>query len=202
MAKVKITKEEANEMMKVKGDIRGAVFKAFYSYIIDKKGEEGVRAVEKKLKELGHPLDLENIKSFQWYSQAFAAIVCLVILETFDWDESAALDMGYNGPLFSTAAKLLVKYFTTPEKGFRQIPKVWRQHVNFAEPKIFKYNKEKKYSLFRIEGYKKFHPVVYEYMKGFILRFTELLLNVKGAKIKQTKCLFWGDPYDEFRVTW
>ena len=145
MTKIKLTKEEIERIMKIKGDIRGAVFKAFYSYVIDKKGEEGVERVEKRLEDLDYSFDLEGIKSFQWYPQAFAVVVCLVILEVFDWDESAAFDIGYNGPLFSTAAKLLVKYFKTPERGFRQVPKIWRQHVNFAEPKVFKYNKEKRH---------------------------------------------------------
>lgn len=202
MSKTKITKEEADRIMKIRGDIRGAVFKAFYSYVLEHKGEKGTKMVEEKLKELGYSFELKNIKSFQWYSQAFATVVCLAILEVFGWEESTAKDIGYNGPVFSTIAKLLVKYFTFPEKGFSQVPRIWRQHVNFADTEVFDYSKEKKYTIFRVKGFKKFHPVVYEYMKGFILKFTELLLNIKNAKIDQTKCLFWGDEYDEFKVFW
>ena len=50
-----MTKEELDKIMQIKGNVRGAIFQTHAVYIRLKKGDEGVKMVEEKLKELSHP---------------------------------------------------------------------------------------------------------------------------------------------------
>lgn len=53
MTKVKLIKEEADRTIKVKDKTRGMIIKTLVEYILCKKGEVGLKNVEKRLKELG-----------------------------------------------------------------------------------------------------------------------------------------------------
>ena len=204
MTKVKITKEEIDRIMKIKGHIKGSIFQGFYYYVLDKKGKEGVEKVKKRLKELGpsFDLDLEKIDSFKWYPHSIATIVCLAILEVFDWNEEVAYDMGYHNLSHSSLARMLLRYFVTEKSFTKHNMKYWKRQVDYGEIETVETNNEEKYSITRIRSFKKFHRVVYLYTMGFMARVMELTMNVKNAKVEQTKCLFWGDPYDEFKTTW
>lgn len=200
--KNKLTKEKADKIMKVKGNIRGSVLKGYYQFILDKEGKNGVKKVEEKLKAVGYPLKLKEIDSFKWYPHSLSILLHLAILDVFEWDESKSFEMGYYGPVYSTITKFLMKYFNSLEASLKQSPKYWRKHFDFAQMSCSQHKKNKKYVIFELKGFKKFHPVAYTYTRGFLTKIMQLATKSKNVKVEQTKSLYNGDSYDEFKVTW
>ncbi len=84
MAKVRIDKAEAKKMSKLSGNVSGAIIKAYEKFILNKKGEEGVGKVEKRLAELGQSLKFAEVSTFGWYPEATACLIGVAILEVFD----------------------------------------------------------------------------------------------------------------------
>jgi len=202
MAKIKLTKEEAERIMKIKGNVIGAVFKSYEHLIKEVLGEKGIGMVEKKMKEANCPFEFKKISSFSWYPESHACIAALTMLEVFDWDESKAFDIGYDAPSHSILVKLLIRYFRSIETTVQNFPKYFKRHVDFAEMKCDQFYPDQKKAIWKIYNFKKFHPVVYEYIRGYLTKIAEMTTSSKNIKIKQTKSLFRNDPYDEFEITW
>lgn len=202
MTKVYITKEEVNLMKKIKGNVKGDLIKSFHDYIIREKGEEGVALVERRFKELGWPIKFKDVFTFKWYPESFLCLTHVVFLEVFDFDESKAFELGYNVPLGSIIIKMIMRYFISPEKALKNISKFWQKYFDFGKMECIDYNIEKGYAFLKLDGFKKFHPLVYEYLRGYISKTAEMIINSKNIKTEQIKSLYKNDPYDEFKVTW
>lgn len=201
MAKMNFTKKDADELMKVQGHVHGSIYKADCQLVLEKGGEEKVKEVEDKLMKWGYPVKFKEISTFRWYSEAHACLVYIAMLEVLDWDDSRAHDIGYEVPIHSTLTKLLMKYLS-PETLFKQSGEHWRRHFDFGKMKCTEYNKEKKQAILQLDNFKKFHPTLYDYIRGYICRLAEMVLKTKEIKVEQTKSLYNNDSYDEFKVTW
>jgi len=204
MAKVKLTKKEADRLMKIKGNSSGSLLSSYYSYVLKKSGESGIRLVEERMKELGYPANLKNLSeasSFRWYPTSLSIFIILIILEILDWDESKAFDLGYDAPLHSIIPKLLIKFISL-ERGIKEVPNYWQKLFDFGNLQCTKINIKDKYLILRLFGFKKFHLTSYFLMMGYLTKIFEIATRSKNVEVKQLKCLFWNDPYDEFKITW
>jgi hypothetical protein len=153
------------------------------------------------MQELGYPVKFKETSSFKWYPESLALLASLVSLEVFGWDEERAFDLSYEVPLYSILVKLFMKY-SSMETVLREAPKYWQKHFDFGEMKCTKYDLKKRYTIVRLDGYKKYHPIQYIFIKGFSTRLFELGTGSKNVKVEQTKSLFNNDLYDEFKITW
>jgi len=201
MAKIKLTKEEVKRILKIEGNLNGAIFGAYRQYLIAKKGEDVVKSIEWRLEELGLPIKLKSYSSFKMYPEAEACLVCLAILEHFDWDEEKAYDIGYDAPLHSLLTKILMKYVSV-EKLLTEGPKHWKRHFDIGDMKCTKCDVEKGHAVMRLKGFKKFHPAVYTYIRGYLARLVEIATKTKGVRVEQTKSLYNNDSFDEFQIKW
>src|SRR3989344_8616556 len=93
MAKT-ILKEEADKLMRISGNIRGDPILTLADYIKWRKGEEGVKKIEEKIKELGYHLKFKEIKVLDWYPDGYKALVILAAVEVFNWKEADIFEMG------------------------------------------------------------------------------------------------------------
>lgn len=205
MAKVNLTKEEADRIMSIKGDVRLATFNTYYGFIFDNRGKEGVKAVEEKLKEVGYPIDLEKLykeSSLNWAPQAQGCLILIAILDYFGWEEKDAQKIGRFLSKTSFFLKTIIRYIISPEKTFKESEKLWSKHYSFSNMKLIDYSLEKKYVVFQIHDFKKFHLALYHSIGGYILKIVELATGSKDAKLELTKCILWDDPYDELKITW
>jgi len=203
MVKVQLTKKEADRIMKMEDRTKGVVLKTLEEYILNKKGKEGLGMVEKRLKELGYPLKFKEISSYKLYQGPIDVLLTLVILDAFQWDESEAFNMGYDSlVVHSLSAKLLMSRFISIETAIKNAPKFWHYFSNLGEIKFPQYNIDKGSAIMYLEGYKKFHPAEYSYIRGVLTKIIEIMSKSKNVKVEQTKSLFKGDSYDEFKITW
>lgn len=199
--KEKSLKEIANNLMKIKGNVKGEVLRISAAYIAEKEGEKGVEVIEEKLKELGYSLKFKEIKPLRWYPEALSVLVILVAKDVFNWKNSDIFDMGNSAPKYSFIVKLLLKYLISVEKIFEECPKYWRKHFDFGELEPVEINTKEKYAIIRVKGYK-FHPLICLYHAGYFLRLVQLSIRSKKITIKETKCMFKGDPYHQYLIKW
>ncbi len=194
-------KKEADELMGIKGNVKGVVFQTHAAYIRHREGENGLMAVEKKMEELGYPVKFNEVKPFKWYSEAHTILVILVAKDIFGWDDSDIFDMGNSAPKYSFIVKLLMRYFLSPKKTLEMSPRYWKKHYDFGELEIGEYNEKEKYMSVRVKGYKA-HPIVCIFHKGYFLRLVQYVVKSKNITMEETRCVFKGDPYHEYVGKW
>lgn len=201
MAKIKLTKEEVQRIANIKGNVHGSILKAYYQFIVENLGEEGAQKVEKRLAELGCNITFKEAFTFKWYPKAYSSLICLAFLEIAGWDEKDAFKVGYAAPAYSMLTKILMKYLSV-ERVLQNANIYWRKHFDFGKMECVEYDKEKKYAILRLYGFKKYHPTVYIYIWGYLTRLIEMVTKSKNVKVEQTKSLYNNDPYDEFKISW
>jgi len=196
-----LLKKEADRLMQIKGNVRGEVFLANAAYIRFKKGEDEIKAVEVKLKELGYPLNFKEINPGEWYLEALSVLSILAARDIFNWKESDIFEMGYSVPKYSFISKIFINYFLSLKRFIREVPKYWGKHFDFGGLEVSELNEEKNYLILQEKGYK-FHPVLCVYHAGYYLRIAKFVIKGGKSSIEETKCVFKGDPYHEYIIKW
>lgn len=194
-------KEIADKLMEIKGNVRGEVIRNDFNYIRYREGEEGVRKVEEKLKELGYPLKFKEIRPMEYYPEALSVLVIFLAKEIFQWTESDIFDMGNSAPKYSFFTKLLMRYFLSLKKCFEESPNYWKAHFDFGSLETVEFNEKEKYAIIRIKGYK-FLPIMCFYHAGYFLRIVQFILKNENPTIEETKCVYKGAPYHEYKIKW
>ncbi len=197
----KSLKEEAVDLAKIKGNIRGSVFDTHAAYIRLKEGEAGLRKVEEKIKELGYDLNFEDISPMKMYPVWVGVSIILAAKEIFNWTDDDIIEMGQVEPKYSFILKLLARYFISPRQGYKATPKYWEKHYDFGELEAPEYNEKEKYCVIRIKKYKT-HPVICLHTIGYFTTFAKLILHGKDVSVKEVKCIHRGDPYHEYVISW
>ena len=173
-----------------------------YGEIIrEKEGQEGVEKVEKKLEELGYPIKFSKVKSMDWEDEALSTLVLLTMKEVLGWTDEDIFYTGWFAPRNSFIIKVLVRYFVSVEKAFDNAAKYWRKHFNFGELEPVSLDKENRRAVIRVKGYD-FHPIICIYWMGYFTSVVELSLPKSKVDIKEVKCVYKGDEYHEFEITW
>lgn len=194
-------KQEAKKLIKIKGNVRGEGILTDIEYLRYKKGEQGVQMLEQKLKELGHPIKFKNIQPMKWYPVGLDVLKILAMKEIFNWTDKDIFEMANFAAKVSLLIKIMVKYFLSAERSFRQSPRYWRQNYDFGELEAHEFNKEKKYMVFRIRDYK-IHPIMCVICAGYFLRVAQFVLKSNIVTVKETKCMFKGADFHEYMIKW
>jgi hypothetical protein len=196
-----ISKEEIEELKKVEGNVRGDVIKSNASFIQRKEGKEGLKALEKKMAELGYHLNFDKIDPEKWYPVSLSALMIVITKDLFNWSEKDIFEMGNSAPKFSFLAKYVLKYFLSLKRFAKEVPKYWRHHFDFGELEVSELNEGKRYLILREKGYKT-HPLICIYHAGYYLGVAQFIIKSQKIEIKEIKCVFKGDPYHEYLITW
>lgn len=196
-----LNKKEIEKLTKIKGNVRGEGILTDVKYVRYRKGEEGVKLLEKRLEELDYPLRLKEIRPMGWYPVWMDVLNILVIKEVFNWSDKDILKMGSFAARVSFLVRMLMKYFISAKKSFEESPKYWSTNFDFGELEAHEFNEKEKYIVFRLRKYKS-HPIMCVVIVGYILQMTKYVLKSKKVTIKETKCVFKGDPYHEFTIRW
>ena len=194
-------KEEKEKIFQLaKGYVRATTIQTHFNYIREKKGEEGVKKVQEKLKELGSYIDPQKLDPLAWIPLAPVDFVIAVAKDVFNWTDEVIFDMGNSAPKYSFIVKILMKTFLSIEKTFQESPKYWRKHYTSGELTACKINKKEKYLVLRLKH--PCHPLLCIFYKGYFLRIAQYVVESKEITIKETKCMSEGAPYHEFVISW
>jgi len=195
-----LTKEKVKKLMKLEGSVRGMALRVDLDFIREKKGEDGLKKIEARMKELGHPLKYEEIKPMDFYPMGLSAISLLVIEEIFNFSKKELKEWGELVVKFSILMKIFMKYFGSLSLVAKQIPGVWRKHYTIGRLEMPDFSEESKYVILRLYDFK-INPIYCNIYLGYFSKTASMVLKNK-ITIKETKFMFRGDPYHEFLLTW
>ncbi len=196
-----ITKEEVQNLIKVPGEVRGQVLITDLEYVKEKKDEEGIKLLKRKMEDLGKPIDYEKAKIMEWYPIGLRVVSLLAIKEIFNWNDQEIWNMGNSAPKYSLIVKMLMKYFLSLEKISKEISKYWAKHYSIGNLETAELNPKEKYWILHLKEIK-VHPILCTYLAGYFLRIATYVIKNKRITLEETKCMFKGDPYHEFMVRW
>ncbi len=193
--------ETADRLKNFKGNVKGEVFRTHADYIRHKEGEDGVKRVEEKMKELGAPIKLREVKPFEWISEGMSSLTIIAAKETFKWSDEEVFEMGRFAPRFSFIIKVLIQYITSAEAVIKNISKYWNKHYDFGSMEVVEFNKEEKKVILRERGVDT-HPTICIYHAGYFKGLSELAVKSKNISIKETACVHENSDYNEFVIKW
>lgn len=195
-----LTKESVQRLLQIQGECRGMNVKTDWDFILRTEGKEGLKKLEAKMAEVGYPLRHEQISSVDFYPVGLDAVSMLAIKETFNYDDQAMERLGEIAVSFSLITKIFIKYFVSLHSFAEELPKMWPKYYTVGELTMDEYDRTKRYVVLRLKNFK-LHPIYCTVFKGF---FGKVASMVIGASVvcQETKCMFRGDEYHEYLITW
>lgn len=194
------TEKNKEELLKKEGKVIGETFNNQLKYIKGIKGEKGLDAFAEKSKELGREFDLRDVTPQDWYPVGLRPFGWLVMLRAFNWKEKELIDNGYQAPQTSFIMKILARYFVSLEDTLKRSPKYWKKHYTVGSLVVSKLDADKKIFILQIKDFK-ISPFFCIYFLGYFKKVVEFG-GAKNPQVKETKCMFKGDEYHEFVITW
>jgi len=195
-----LTKKEADNLMKTRGESRGVNIKIDLDYVLEKEGEEGLEKIETKMRELGYPLSYKKIMTMAFYPVGFEALVLLSVRDVFDLSEAEIETMGGAVVKFSVFMKVIMKYFGSLNLVAKEIPQSWKEHYTIGSLDMPEFSEKKKYAILRQKNFR-IHPIYCLIHKGYFSKVGQMVVN-KLVRCEEKKCAFAGDAYNEFYLTW
>lgn len=202
MEKEIISKEIAQELIEIKGEVRGVVFKTDREYILKEKGEGGLAKVEEELERLGTPIRYKHIKTMAFYPIGLRVVSLLTIKKAFNFDNEKIREMGLFATKVSLIIKLFIKYFLSLKKVFfEEAPKIWSKHWTVGKLVSVRMNEDEKYGILRVEDFN-LHPVVCYYLQGYFAGILQMVVRSKKVTAEEVKCTFSGEDCHEYMLRW
>lgn len=195
-----LTKQQAQEMMKIKGEARGVAIKDDLDFVLEEKGEEGLKKIETRMTELGYSLKYKDIKPMDFYPIGLANLYLLVIKEVFNFDEEDLKKWGAAIVKFSLFTKIFLKYLGSLKLVAEEAPKIWRKHYTIGDLEMPDYSEEKRYVILRLRNFK-VDPIHCKILEGMFSKISTMVTKFPTT-VKETKCMFKGDEYHELLITW
>jgi len=193
-------KELADKMMQSTTRVLGGVLETHGKYIVYKEGAEGLKQVEQKMTELGHPLSFKDIKNFDYYPIGIVSLPVVIAKKIFHWQDKDIFEMGSFAPKYSAVIKLILKYFVSVEKLAHESSKAWTKH-NTTGDLVCDFNEAKKQIILKLT-FDPLDPLFCLFFQGYFLTVFKLVIRGKNINIQETRCAFNGAPYHEFLISW
>jgi len=196
-----LTKQETDRIMQISCNTRGEEISGLAENIKKKYGEEGIRKVEEKLKELGYPTVFSKLQLTGWYPEGLNVLLILLSKEILGWTNEEIFEMGRKIPQLFFITKMFIKYFVSVKKTFDASNQYWRKFMTCGELEPFKFNEKEKYAIWRLKDYK-FHPTVCFYLGCYFLGVAEIIIRSEKITMEETACVHRGNPYHEYTLHW
>ncbi len=195
-----IPKSEIDELMSLKGEVKGTGIKTHGEFILKEEGEEGLVKLEEALGKLDLAIKFKEVKSTTLYPFGVEAVILVVIKRLFNYDNEKFREMGKFHAKSSLIIRLFMKYFVSLKKVSEEGPKMWGRYFTIGNLKMTEVNEQKRHIVFRIENFK-FHPLHCQILMGSVPTVIQMIV---GARVtpKEAKCVHRGDEYHEFLLTW
>jgi hypothetical protein len=195
-----LTKEKVQELMKIKGEVRGISLKADGEFILEKKGEGGLKKLETKLSEVGQPIEFKEIKTMNFYPLGLKAIVLLAIKDTFGFTGEDISNMAEFQSKFSLILKTFMKYFFSLERMIKESQNLWRKYYTVGTAKVVEFDEEKRCGVIRVEDFK-LHPLHCWVLRGFFRSLVKMMVRAPVTCV-EIECIFKGGKHHDFKLTW
>lgn len=192
-----ITKEEFDEMMKIKGEVRGVTLQGYQDYILKEEGEEGLEKFKKEVVEFDYP---KEIRTMDFYPIGYQVLAIETMKRVFNYDEKRFLEIGEFSAKVSMIVRLFSRYFFSVEQAMKHIPKMWEKYYTVGKIELGDFSEEEKFLVIRLKDFH-IHPFHGQVLVGY---FSSLLKMISGQKARgeETKSPFRRDDCYEFLMKW
>ena len=194
-----ISKEELEEIKKIKGEVRGVAFKENIRFVYKEKGKEGVKKLEDIIVKLGYP-EYRKIRQMSFYPLWFLTFTMLVLKRLFNFDDKKFQEMGRFNAKFSIIIRVLLKHLVSLDVATKAAPKMWRKYYSVGDLKTVEYDEKKRYVILRLGNFR-IYPFFCQVFRGYFSTVVEMIVK-SNVTYKETKCPFRGDDYHEFLLKW
>jgi len=195
------TKEEADRIMSLPGEARGSSFITDALYVRSRGGDEAMRQIQAETERLGHPIDYDSITGMTWHPLGLRVLSLVVIRDFFDLDDAGLTEMADYAPKRSFIMRMLIRYFVSLKAFAGQFESGWEKHYTVGTLRAEALDERACTMTIRLRDFQ-MHEVQCPYLAGFIRSTVGFLLPDKRITVVEQKCMFRGDDYHEYRVTW
>jgi len=200
-----ISKEEIEKIMGINGEVIGASLKEDMQFVLEKegkkKGEADLIRLEKEMAKLGYPISFDKIKSFQWYPLNTNMLYLAVAKEIFGWSDDVFRENGRFSARISLIARIMMKYFVSLKRCFREAGNFWQKYYTVGELKTEELD-EKKHSAFLVLRDFVGHPNFCRILEGYFWQVVSYVAPKEKLKVQEIECVFKGAKTHKFKVTW
>lgn len=196
-----ITKEEIDNLLNIEGEVKGAVFKTDLHYIIEIGGEESVKRVEDRLKEMGQNFSFEkDSTNLSSHPIGLRALSLIAISQVFDLNKEDIRKMGRTAPKFSLVIKFFMRYLVSTKTIIKKADELWGKHYSVGRLEFLEVNEEDKFMRIALHDFS-LHPIFCDYFTAYLEFIIKLGVgeNVSGEEVK---CTHRGDDCHEFLHRW
>lgn len=195
-------KKEIKKLEELSGKERAEDIKFLISYVKDKNGKDGLAKVFNELDRCGYKIpDLLKLDDMDWIPISLPNIFLVASVKTLEWDEKDLVELGRKSFSYKKMYKFFIKFFMSLEKTIDLGASSWKKHYSVGKIEIASYDKKNKEMTIRIIGYKS-HPFTCLYHRGVFEKLIEICTGSDKVKVEETKCVFKGDPYHEYKFNW
>jgi hypothetical protein len=180
-----LNKQKADELMKIKGESRGMNIKIDLDFVLEEKGEAGLKKVEAKIKELGYPLEYKKIRAMDFYPIGLEATILLAIEEIFNLGGEELKKMGASVVKFSLLMKIFLKYLGSLNLVAKQIPGIWKEHYTVGSLEMPDFSDKERYAVLREKNFNIDH-IYCKIHKGYFIKVAEMVVK-KPVSCKEAK---------------
>ncbi|MBD3208735.1 MAG: hypothetical protein GF370_04780 [Candidatus Nealsonbacteria bacterium] len=195
-----ITKEEAEELMNIKGKTRGMAIKDDFEYVLMKKGQEGVKKIEEELKRLGYPFKCQSIKAMKLYPSGLEPLIMLICQRMLQYTEEDFKELGRISARMPLVIRVFVKYLGSLEMIVKGASSIWQRYYSQGDFEVTEVNEEKCFVVVRIKDFA-LHPLYCKGLEGYFEAMVKLVVK-KDTQCEETKCIHRGDKFHEFLIKW
>lgn len=198
-----IDKKELEEIKKIEGKARGALFRNDFDFVERKEGSEKMRILRKRMRELGcqeEEIYQNKVKNFSWYPLRCHVLFLAILHWEMSWTEDDIFNLGHHGPKASLIFKAFPKYVLDLEKVFSKSDMYWKKNYSPGSIRMEEFNHQEKYVVFRLDDFQ-LHPLEFRAISGYMVGMMNLLSKEKNVRVKRIKCRDKENCH-KFMLTW
>ena len=198
-----ISKEEIDQVMKIKGKGRGIVFKPELEFIIREEGKSGLQQLEEAMEKIGHPLRYKTLESMSFYPLKKKALMLILMKRLFNYNDERFKEIGKSAAKFPALLRRLISFLMSGKNAkdaAKQVNNIWKMYFTVGELELVEFNEKERREIIRLKDFR-VHPLECKFLTGFWSIILQLLVKSE-VTCEETKCTHKGDEYHEFLLKW
>jgi len=177
-----ITKEELEELKKIKGEARGMAIDADVKFLIKEKGKGAVEKLEKSVKKLGFSVKYKEINPMKFYPIALKGVTLLSIQRLFNFNDEKFVELGKFASQLPSILRLFMRYLLSLDMLVKGIPIGWEKYYSVGTLKVVEYDGLKKYMIARLEGFS-LVPAHCQVAKGYFSNIIQMVVGEEEQEV-------------------
>ncbi len=195
-------KEISDALMLIEGNVKGETILNNINYIQKEMGEDSLKVIASKMDELGCALEFEKINKNEWHKESYNVIINLIMRDVFNWIDEDIFNSGRGAAKISFFLKSIIQNLLSPTILMNNANKYWKRQLDFGNIIIIESNEDEKRIVFGVKDYNKSSTSCI-YQAGYFAELTSYSIrNKENLQIEETKCIYAGDDYHEYTITW